>query len=310
MDSKQKNRLKGTLYAVAAFAFWGATPVYWKLLEHVSPLMLLAYRVVWALVLTVSFVLLRRQWSILRAAFANRRHRWAIIFCALTLSVNWFLYLYAIETNHLIQASLGYYINPLLSVLFGVVFLKERLSFWHIVAIAIAAAGVVVLTAAYGHFPWISISIAIAFGLYGLIKKASGIDSRISLPAESMVLTPFAVAFIVISLLRGGTLTFTESPLIALLLVFSGVVTALPLMWFAKAAENIPLSRVGFTQYLTPTAFLVLATLAYREPFTVIQLVSFACIWVALTLFTLSETGLMDRLTPRPFRAREREGRR
>lgn len=310
MDSQQMNRLKGTLYAVAAFAFWGGTPVYWKLLAQVPPVMLLAYRVVWTFVLTVGLVLLRRHWGILRAALANRRHRWAVVFCALTLSANWFIYLYAIATNHLIQASLGYYINPLLSVLFGVVFLKERLGFWHVVAIAIAAAGVAVLTAAYGHFPWISVSIAVAFGLYGLIKKASGIDSRISLPAESMLLTPVAAAFLIISLLRGGTFYFTASPLVAVLLVLSGVVTALPLMWFAKAAENIPLSWVGFTQYLTPTAFLALATLAYREPFSAAQLVSFACIWTALTLFTLSETGLMERITPPSFRMGERERRR
>ena len=302
MNSKRNTALVGTLYAIAAFVLWGALPVYWKELHQVPPATILGHRIVWTLVFTLGLVIIRGHLPLLRAAFAHRRQRAAILLCAITLTGNWFFYLYAVATDHLIEASLGYYINPLLSVLFGVIFLKERLAFWQVVAFFVAAAGVVILTVDYGRFPWISFLIAISFGLYGLIKKASGIDSRISITAESMVLTPFAALYLLVPLLRGGTFYLGLSPLVAILLVFSGVVTALPLLWFSKAAENIPLSRVGFAQYLTPSSFLVLGVVAYHEPFSLVQLMSFACIWAALLLFSLSRTPFFQLLTPARFR--------
>lgn len=302
MNSKRNTALVGTLYAIAAFVLWGALPVYWKVLHHVPPATILGHRIVWTLVFTLGLVSIRGHLPLLRAAFADRRQRSAIILCAVTLTGNWFFYLYAVATDHLIEASLGYYINPLLSVLFGVLFLKERLAFWQVVAFFMAAVGVVILTVDYGRLPWISFLIAISFGLYGLIKKASGIDSRISITAESMVLTPFAALYLLIPLLRGGTFYLGLSPVVAILLIFSGVVTALPLLWFSKAAENIPLSRVGFAQYLTPSSFLVLGVVAYHEPFSLVQLLSFACIWAALLFFGLSRTPFFRLLTPRRFR--------
>jgi len=302
MNTQQQSQLKGTLYAVSAFALWGATPIYWKALHQVPPAVILGQRMIWTFLFALVWVLLRGHLRLLRAAFADRRHRTAIILCAITLTSNWFLYLYAVASNHLIEASLGYYINPLLSVLFGVLFLKERLRFWQLVALLVAAAAVGILTAAYGRFPWISILIAFSFGLYGLIKKASGIDSRISITAESMFLTPFAAVFLVAANLRSGIFYLGLNPLVTLLIVCTGIVTALPLLWFAKAAENIPLSRVGFAQYLTPTSFLLLGVLAYHEPFSRVQLVSFICIWTALALFSLSGTPLLRRFTPRRFR--------
>ncbi len=302
MNSQRNTALVGTLYAIAAFVLWGALPVYWKVLHQVPPATILGHRIVWTLVFTLGLVSIRGHLPLLRAAFSDRRQRAAIILCAVTLTGNWFFYLYAVATDHLIEASLGYYINPLLSVLFGVVFLKERLAFWQIVAFFIAAVGVLVLTVAYGKFPWISFLIAFSFGLYGLIKKASGIDSRISITAESMVLTPFAALYLLVPLLRGGTFYLGLSPLVAILLAFSGVVTALPLIWFSKAAENIPLSRVGFAQYLTPSSFLLLGVVAYHEPFSMIQLLSFACIWTALLFFSLSRTPFFQLLTPARFR--------
>ena len=302
MHSHQHKALIGTLYAVAAFVLWGALPVYWKVLHQVPPGVILGHRIVWTFAFTLGLVLVRGDFSILRDALRERRQRIAIFLCAVTLTGNWFFYLYAVATNHLIEASLGYYINPLLSVLFGVLFLKERLGFWQVIAFAVAVAGVVMLTIDYGRFPWISILIAVSFGLYGLIKKASGIDSRISITAESMVLTPFALVLLVVPVLRGGTFYLGLSPLVAILLIFSGVITALPLIWFARAAELIPLSRVGFAQYLTPTSFLVLGVLAYHEAFSLVQLASFACIWIALLFFTMSGTRLLIRLTPHRFR--------
>jgi chloramphenicol-sensitive protein RarD len=302
MDSHRHSRLVGTLYAVSAFILWGALPVYWKALHQVPPAVILGHRIVWTFVFTFTATLIRGHLPLLGAALRDRRRRTAVLFCALLLTANWFLYLFAVATNRLIEASLGYYINPLLSVLFGVIFLKERLGFWQVIAFLVASVGVTTLAVDYGRFPWISFLIAISFGLYGLIKKASGIDSKISITAESMVLTPFAALFLIGSLLRGGPFFLALSPVVGFLLVFSGVITALPLVWFSKAAETIPLSRVGFIQYLTPTSFLLLGVIAYHEPFFPVELISFACIWTSLVLFSLAGSRFFDRLTPGRFK--------
>lgn len=301
---KQRHRLlEGTLYAVAAFIMWGALPIYWRSLQHVPPSALLAYRIILTFLFTLVLTWTRGHLTLLGRAFADRKHRFAIAACAITLTGNWFFFLYAVVTNHLVEASLGYYINPLLSVIFGVLFLKERLGFYRFIALIVAGSGVTTLAVAYGHVPWISLLIALCFGIYGLIKKASGIDSRISITAESMVLTPFAVAFLLVTSLRGGSLYLDRGAATVVLLLLSGFATALPLIWFSKAAETIPLSRVGFIQYLTPTAFLLLGVGIYHEGFSLVQLIAFGCIWTALALFSLADTRLLRRAVPPAFRS-------
>jgi chloramphenicol-sensitive protein RarD len=279
----------GTLYTIGAFVLWGLLPLYWKLLASVSAVEVLAHRIVWSAVLTALLVFFFRRaelFSILR----EPKRRLAVLATGLLIGFNWFTYIYAVSTNQLVEASMGYYINPLFSIFLGTVVLKERLGIWKGIAVVLAAAGVLIVTIRHGSVPWIALALTGTFGFYGLIKKRAQLDSITSLGLEAALLSPAAVGLIVVQLVQGmGAFGFADAG-IHVLLVLSGLVTVLPLYWFAQGAKRVPLSQVGFTQYIAPTMMLLIGVLLFGEPFTPTDLLSFGCIWVALTLYSLSHT--------------------
>ncbi|TFH06375.1 MAG: EamA family transporter RarD [Spirochaetales bacterium] len=284
----QRNELTtGTISAIFAFFFWGMFPVYWKLLDSVGALELLAHRIVWALLVTTILVLLTQRRELVKAL----RDPKALLLAALAgilVGGNWFLFVWAVVSGQILQASLGYYINPLVNVLLGTIILRERLTKAQLAAVGIAAAGVVVLTISYGRVPWISLGLASSFGLYGLVKKTGRLNSLLSLFVELSVLTPTALIYLII-IVRAGTAAFgAGDSLVSVLLAVSGIVTVVPLLLFGVGARRIPLSRLGFIQYIAPTMMLLVGTLIYHEPFSPAHAISFGLIWLALTVYTVT----------------------
>lgn len=294
----KNNELRlGALQTAFSYLIWGVLPIYWKLLEHVNANEILAYRIFWCFVLMILLLLLTKKWKpfleMLKGLRANRKQLWSLVSASLLISINWFLYIWAVNTDQIIQASLGYYINPLVSVLLGVIFFKERLSFAQCLSFFIAAVGVLILSISYGQMPWLALVLAASFGFYGLAKKTIKVDSTIGLTLETLVVTPIALIYLIVLTTQGNQSFLTISVTTDLLLVGSGIATAVPLLFFAKGAQKIPLSMVGFLQYIAPTISLILGVFVYGEQFTTIHLLSFVMIWAALTLYTLSGTKLI-----------------
>ena len=276
---------RGAASAVAAFFLWGLFPLYWKQLSAVPALEVVAHRTAWGFACLALWLLLRGGWGE-AAALAGRPRTLAQLAAGATLiGLNWLLYIWAVTHDHVMQASLGYYINPLVNVLLGVAVLRERLSRGQGLAVALAAAGVAVLTLGYGRFPWIALALATTFGLYGLVRKTVAADAVVGLAWETAILAPAAVCYLVFLGAR-GTGAFGATAGASALLVLGGAVTALPLALFAYGARALPLSTLGFIQYLSPSLQFLLAVLLYGEPFTAAHAVSFACIWAALALLT------------------------
>jgi chloramphenicol-sensitive protein RarD len=308
-DGKQRPDLAGTLYTIGAFALWGILPLYWKLLDPVSAPEILAHRILWSAVFVGAVVLLTKR-NVVRSILANRAQRRVVVGNALLIGVNWFTYIYAVGTEQLVEASMGYYINPLFSIFLGTVVLKERLGIWKGIAVALAAAGVVFMTLRHGELPWIALALTGSFGFYGLLKKTSNLDSLTSLGMETAFLSPAALVFIGVGLGQGSTAFGSAGLGIHVLLVLAGIATALPLYWFAQGAQRVPLSQVGFTQYLAPTMMLLIGVLLFGEPFTPTHAASFGLIWIALALYSLSHTRRMrDREARMRFGLRRALGR-
>ncbi|HBE80294.1 MAG TPA: EamA family transporter RarD [Firmicutes bacterium] len=296
----------GVWYAVGAFLAWGILPIYWKMLKQVTPLEILAHRFIWSLVFVVLILTISRRWSELKSLVLQPKKLLLAALCSVLVCANWGVYIWAVNSNHILDASLGYYINPLLSVCLGMLILRERLNFWQLVALLIAVTGVLFFTIVYGKIPWIALSLALTFGLYGLFKKMANIGAMTGLAIETTIMTPVALGYL-FWLQRRGLAAFGNSPLwVTLLLVGAGVVTAVPMVWFARATQLVPLSVVGFTQYLTPTMTLILGVFLYQEPFTSVQFVGFSAIWLALALFSCSQLKFLCKWQPEKFRRLER----
>jgi chloramphenicol-sensitive protein RarD len=213
------------------------------------------------------------------------------------ISINWFMYIWAVNTDQMIEASLGYYINPLVSVLLGMVFLKERLSLLQYISFAFAGIGVLIMTISYGQFPWIALTLAISFGLYGLAKKLIKVDSAVGLALETLVVMPLAAIYIGYLMIQGTNSLFAGSMSTTLLLAGAGAATAVPLLFFAKGAQRIPLATLGILQYIAPTLTLILGVFVYHETFSSVHLLAFTFIWSALILYSLSRTKMAAALT-------------
>lgn len=281
---------KGMLYAFLSYAIWGSFPLFWKLLTHVNSLELLLGRVIWAFVFTLITVQMIGKRKLL---IADVKYLWLhkvllaqLIGASFVISVNWFLYIFAVTHNHLVETSLGYYMNPLLTVLFGVLFFKEKLSKAQLVATIIALIGVIILTMNYGSVPWIAILISISFAIYGVLKKRIPLEATRGLVIETFVLLPIALSCYVYIWIYGEPAFLHMNWQTNLLMMVSGILTAIPLILFAKGAQMIPLYLLGFLQYVSPTLMLLLGVLLYHEPFTRIEFVAFSMIWVALVLFS------------------------
>jgi chloramphenicol-sensitive protein RarD len=274
----------GAAAAVGAFLLWGLFPLYWKMLAAVPTLEVVAHRTVWGFAAVAAWVTLRGGWA--EAHAVARRPRTLVLLGAgaVLIGLNWLLYVWAVVHEHVVEASLGYYVNPLVNVLLGVVVLRERLSRAQRIAVALAGAGVAVLTLGHGRLPWIALALAVSFGLYGLVRKTVGADAVTGLLWETAILTPPALGLLALLSVR-GTGAFGAGDASALL-ALGGPVTVVPLVLFALGARALPLSTVGLIQYLSPSLQFLLAVLVFREPFTKEHAAAFLCIWAALALLT------------------------
>ncbi|MFW6139107.1 MAG: EamA family transporter RarD [Spirochaetota bacterium] len=279
----------GTWYAVGAFSLWGLLPLYWKALKHVPASQILGHRIFWSFVFSVLLLLLRGRLREARDIFSHPKNRWGCVLRSFILGANWFFYIWGVNTGQVVETSMGYFINPLLSVLLGVVFLRERLSAGETAAVFLAFSGVLYMTLEYGRLPWLALCLAFTFGMYGLLRKVAHVDSLVGLSGETAFLSPFALGYLLSREFQGAGTLYAPPSVTHLLLVGAGAVTAVPLIWFAHGVRRIPLSMVGFIQYLAPTLMLILGVFAFKEPFTPTHLVSFSCIWTALAVYSLAK---------------------
>ncbi len=275
------------LAGFAAFITWGLVPVYWKLLKTVPATEILAHRFVWTMAFLILLLSWQQRWREVLAAAHSKR---AMLYCLTSgtaIAINWFLFIWAVNTGHIIETSLGYFMTPLVNVLFGALFLRERLTRWQLLSVLLATIGVLNLTLGYGRFPWIALSLCFSFGLYGLLRKKSGTRPVPGLFFETVAIVPLALIYLFV-LQRRGQLVFGPQKLsLSFLLLISGVVTGLPLVWFGHAARHLRLTTVGFMQYLAPTCTFFLGVFLYHETFTRAHLITFVMIWIALAIFTV-----------------------
>jgi|JI6StandDraft_1071083.scaffolds.fasta_scaffold00001_185 chloramphenicol-sensitive protein RarD len=275
---------KGPLYAVLAYGSWGFVPLYWKAVGAVPAPQMVAHRIVWSL-LTVSFFFINkeRRQELIAVLTSPRKIAW-MFGSALFLSSNWLLFVYAVQQKWLLQVSLGYFINPLVNVVLGAVILKERLNRLQILAFLLASVGVSIYGVGLNSFPYFSIALALTFGLYGLMRKQAPVEPMVGLAVESILLLPLAVGYLIYQYSQ-GQLVFGQDWQLALLIVCAGPITSFPLLWFAHAARNLPLSTLGFFQYIAPTMQFALAVFLYKEPFSTTHLLAFIFIWTALATY-------------------------
>ncbi|OES44138.1 EamA family transporter RarD [Domibacillus iocasae] len=289
----QNERKSGMMYTAGSYVIWGLIPIYWKLISDVSANEILANRVIWSFVFMIILLVLMRKLaplkSVLKEITIHPKKALALGAASFLISINWFVFIWAVNNNHIIETSMGYYINPLMSVLLGVVVLKESLSKAQVISFLLAACGVLIMTFSYGSFPWVSLSLAISFALYGLAKKMIRMDAAVGLTIETAAVTPFAVLYLLFLSRKGSIQLFSGDIQTDLLLMGGGVLTAIPLLLFGHGAQKIPLYLIGFLQYIAPTMTLLLGVFIYNEPFTPSQLLSFVFIWSALAVFTFAQ---------------------
>jgi chloramphenicol-sensitive protein RarD len=279
-------RRAGVASGFTAYVLWGLFPLYWGFLEPASPTEVLAARVVFALASLAVLVTIVGQWSVVRAVLGDPRQRLILALAAAVVSVNWGVFIWAVANDHVVDASLGYFINPLVSIALGVLILRERLRALQWLAVGIATLAVAYATLALGRLPWIALVLAFSFGFYGLAKKLAGVDAIASLTVETLLLSPFALGYLV-WLASQGTLQFgANGPGHALLMVGAGPVTALPLLFFGFAAHRVPLSVLGPLQYVAPSLQLVIGVWWLGEPMSVQRWLAFVGVWIALVVFT------------------------
>ena len=271
---------------LAAWVMWGFFPLYWPLLEPSGAVEILAHRIFWSMIVMLGVVVALRKRDSLRATVAQRRTRWLLAVAAALITVNWGTYIWGVNNHHVVETSLGYFINPLVSVLIGVVVLGERLRRLQWAALALAAVAVLALTVEYGHPPWVALILAISFGSYGLAKKKANAGAVESLVVETLVVSPVALGYLVFLTATGASTFGSNGGWHVALVVGTGVVTVLPLLAFGGAATRIPLSTLGLMQYVTPTVQFLLGILFFHEPMPAMRWVGFALIWLALVLFT------------------------
>jgi chloramphenicol-sensitive protein RarD len=291
-------RAEGVLFAVIAYGVWGLAPIYFKWLDFARADEVIVHRIVWSLVLLLLVVAVRGAWGTLAAIVRSRRQLRFLFASGALVAGNWLVFVWALQNERMIEASLGYYINPLVSVLLGVVFLRERLPPMHWASLALAALGIVNELVNVGGLPWVSLTLALSFAAYGLVRKTVAVDSVLGLTVETALLLPLALGYFVFLSLAGDPAFGRVGVAETIGLLAAGVVTSVPLVAFAAAALRLPLSVLGFLQYLSPSIALLLAIFVYDEPFRPSQMVTFGCIWAALALFTVTELYRLRRIQP------------
>lgn len=282
-----RDSLAGLAAAVPAYLIWGLSPAYWKTLAHVPAFEILMHRMIWSFAFLVPLVIVLKQWNELRRAMANIRTLAILALTTLIVGGNWFLFIWAINSGHILQTSLGYYINPLINVLLGMIFLGERLRPLQIVAVGLAAISVTAMTIGHGTFPWVALALAITFGFYGLIRKVAPVGAAAGLTIETLLLSLPAAAYLFYLDMMGEGAFLRVDARTDLLLMGAALVTALPLLLFTLGARRLPLTTMGFLQYLAPSCSFVLAVTVYGESLAGPQILSFALIWIALLIFSI-----------------------
>ncbi|MBR3690149.1 MAG: EamA family transporter RarD [Eggerthellaceae bacterium] len=287
-STMSKDERRGTIAGLFCYLFWGLAPIYWKWLDAVDPLEVIGQRIIWCFVLMVLICLILRIDFI--GILKNKRALKYLGVAAVLISINWGVYIYAVATDRIVHTAMGYYTNPLVSILFGVVFFKERLSKLQLGAVLLCAIGVLFFLYDYGELPWISLVLAFSFGMYGAVKKRGGYPAIPALAVESTLALPLALMAVGASIYLTGSHAFlgdtssVQGWTTTALIIGAGAITAIPLVLFAKAANSIPLTMLGFIQYVSPTIALLLGVFAYGEPFTTAHAVCYGCIWAGLAL--------------------------
>jgi chloramphenicol-sensitive protein RarD len=303
MKGNLAGRWSGAGWALAAYGWWGVVPAYWKLFGGVSPLELVAHRVVWSLVFAGFWAALLGRMPEVQQVLRDGQRLRALCASGALIALNWSIFIWAVTANRIVEASIGYYLNPLVSVGLGVALLGERLRRAQLVAIAFAALGVAVLGVGAGAAPWIPLVLACTFALYGLVRKVTPVSSLVGLLIETALVSPFALALLV-WLARGGDDHLVSGDArTRVLLLLSGAMTALPLLWFARAARRLPLSALGLFQYLAPTLSAALAVIVYGEPLGRERALALALIWLGVAVFSLDSlraAGVTRPRSPRP----------
>ena len=291
---------KGILNGIAAYVMWGVFPIYWKLLHDVPAIQVIGHRIIWSFALLILFILLTKQWKQFRSAALTPKTLGLYSIAGALLTVNWLVYVWGVNAGFIIETSLGYFINPLISVLLGVIFLHERLRPAQWIPVALATAGVTYLTIAYGRLPWIALSLAFSFGFYGFVKKLAPLGSLYGLTLETGIVFPIALLYLAFVGLNGTGAFSHEGAQIDLLLIGAGVVTTIPLLMFASAARQIPLTVVGLLQYIAPTMQFLIGVFLYKEPFDRAHLIGFGIVWIALIIFWV-ENFIGNRMPVQPI---------
>ncbi|GGC97099.1 transporter [Thalassobacillus devorans] len=292
------NNKLGVIYTGGAYVLWGFLPIYWKLVQEVSPIAILGHRIVWSFVFMIGVILILRKWKVfqseIKRTWKNKKSALGITFASIAISINWLTYIWAVNNDHVVEASLGYYINPLVSILLGMIFFKETFNRPQWLAFILAAAGVAYMTFNFGSVPWLALMLAFSFGIYGLLKKTVDLNAMFGLTIETLIMTPIAAIYL-LSLPQENWANIEWLSVTSLLLFGAGVATAIPLLLFAAGAKRIPLSMVGFLQYIAPTIMLVIGVFLYKEPFTHVHLVSFLFIWSGLLIYTYARVKRLRR---------------
>lgn len=285
---EDKERLAGSAVVISAYLLWGFLPLYWKALKTVSPVEILIHRIFWSCVFLSILIQARHLWPEVRSVFASKKNRWFTLLTAAVITLNWLTYIWAVNAGHVVDSSLGYFINPLLSICLGYIFLKERMSTWQWIAVLFAFAGVLYLSISMGKLPWISLVLAGTFAFYGLMRKVVPANALVGLWAETAVISPFLLVILAVLLIRGQAATLKVDLNIHLLLFGAGLMTASPLLCFVWGVRRIPLYMAGFFQFIAPSIQFLLGVFAFKEAFTRSHLVSFSLIWIGLVIFSLS----------------------
>ena len=281
-----KDRNVGLLSTLACYILWGLLPLYWHVLEHLNPVFILANRIVWSAVFTVSLLLIKKQFGEVKTVFRDRKKMRFMIPAAIAITINWGVYIWAVNSGHILDSSIGYYMNPLVVFAIGIALFHEKSGLIDWLALGLATIGVLIATIAYGAFPWVAVVLALSFGLYGTLKKLAGVGGLTSIAVETLMLAPFALVFIAAAPVSHASLA-ALTPLTATLLCLTGVVTASPLILFTFGVNRLPLSTVGFLQYSSPTLQLLIGVLVFHEVLTQDRIIAFAFIAVALVLYTI-----------------------
>ena len=292
---ERKNYIEGLILGGLAFVIWGLLPLYWKLVNAITPYQIFAQRVVWSFVFVIVILFLTKRLGKLKIAIQSPKQWRLILLPTIFISINWLLYIWAVNNNFVIETSLGYYINPLVLTLFGAIFYKERLNTYQKIGIGLAGAGVLFKTIIYGKLPIVSIVLAVCFASYGLLKKRSALDSLTGLAFETLIIGIPSLGYILFAEQSGIGISGNQPLSFWFLIAISGIVTATPLLMYAESTKKLPLNVVGFLQYISPTIALMLGVFVFNEPFDLASLMAFSLIWIGLGFFSYSQFKLLKK---------------